>query len=514
MKERRSTNRPSYSTFETNQANLALTRDCDQRKPADAPGRLRREVGLVSAVGLLVGMAIGSGIFTTPGIVFKNSGSAGVALLIWLLAGVISILGGLCYTEMAALLPAAGGSYAYVTAGSKALGRYGDIVPFMHGWSMLMIADPMNAAFQGITFASYALSPLYGDCSQPYTVKVLVALTFTALGTALNCFSVKTSAWVQNVLSALKCLVLVSIIITGSVWLFKGNYAIFLVLSYWHRCSEYKTALPFLTDIYRCNQMQHVTYIAEEISNPTRTIPLALTSGILVVSLINILSNLAYFAVLDAGTVAKSEAIAVSFAAVTWGTAAASCFPVVVAISAFGNLCGGFFSSSRLILAAARQGQMPSVFSLVTVKSSVPLTSVLLRGFLSLVYTFAGSVSFILNSLFFMVALNETLTMICFLVLRYSMKDAPRPFRVPTALPVFYLVILILLVVIPLTNPSEYMQYVVVVVGYLVGVLCYVLFIRFDATFPGDEAIFINIQKCLMCVPCLNELESMLKERL
>ncbi|KAG0428322.1 hypothetical protein HPB47_024685 [Ixodes persulcatus] len=157
---------------------------------------------------------------------------------------------------------------------------------------------------------------------------------------------------------------------------------------------------------------------------------------------------------------------------------------------------------------------MPSVFSLVTVKSSVPLTSVLLRGFLSLVYTFAGSVSFIINSLFFVVALNEALTMICFLVLRYSMKDAPRPFRVPTALPVFYLVILILLVVIPLTSPSEYMQYVVVVVGYLVGVLCYVLFIRFDATFPGAEAISINIQKCLMCVPCLNELEIMLKERL
>ncbi|KAM7300392.1 b(0,+)-type amino acid transporter 1-like [Ixodes scapularis] len=413
---------------------------------------------------------------------------------------------------MAALLPAAGGSYAYVTAGSKAMGRYGDIVPFMHGWSMLMMADPMNAAFQGITFASYALSPVYGDCSQPYTVKVLVALTFTALGTALNCFSVKTSAWVQNVLSALKFLVLVSIIITGSVWLFKDNKLLdspFFTLN----TNPANIVEAFYGALTCYSGWQHVTYIAEEISDPNRTIPLALTSGILVVSLINIFSNLAYFVVLDADTVAKSEAIAVSFAAVTWGTAAASCFPVIVAISAFGNLCGGFFSSSRLILAAARQGQMPSVFSLVTVKSSVPLTSVLLRGFLSLVYTFAGSVSFIINSLSFVVALNETLTMICFLVLRYSMKDAPRPFRVPTALSVFYLVILILLVVIPLTSPSEYMQYVVVVVGYLVGILCYVLFIRFDATFPGADAISIIIQKCLMCVPCLNELEIMLKER-
>ncbi|CAN7948598.1 unnamed protein product [Ixodes hexagonus] len=259
---------------------------------------------------------------------------------------------------------------------------------------------------------------------------------------------------------------------------------------------------------------QCITFVAEEISNPTRTIPLALMLGILALMMINVFANLAYFVVLDAYTVASSEAITVSFAEATWGMAAASCIPVIVAISAFGNLCGGFFSSSRLILAAARQGHMPSVFSLITVNSSAPLTSVLLRGFLSLLYTFAGSISFIVYSMALVFTVNEIMTMICFLVLRWSMKDAPRPYRVPIALPVFFLVVLFMLVGIPLASPPGYMQYVVVMIGYLVGVSFYVLFIRYNVIFPGAETISINIQKCLMCVPCVNELELMIKERL
>ncbi|EEC05432.1 amino acid transporter, putative, partial [Ixodes scapularis] len=120
----------------------------------------------------------GSAIFTTPSIVFSNSGSAGVALAIWCLAGFKAMIEVLCYAELATLLPVAGGGYAYITAGSRSLGRYGDIVPFMYAWSSLIISDPMSAAFQGLTFSSYALSIVYGDCTPTYTTKLITALTF------------------------------------------------------------------------------------------------------------------------------------------------------------------------------------------------------------------------------------------------------------------------------------------------------------------------------------------------
>ncbi|CAN7993845.1 unnamed protein product [Ixodes pacificus] len=84
----------------------------------------------------------------------------------------------LCYAELSTLLPVAGGGYAYITAGSRPLGRYGDIIPFMYAWSSLIILDPMSAAFQGLTFASYALSIVYGDCIPAYTTKLITALTF------------------------------------------------------------------------------------------------------------------------------------------------------------------------------------------------------------------------------------------------------------------------------------------------------------------------------------------------
>ncbi|KAM7299674.1 Y+L amino acid transporter 2 [Ixodes scapularis] len=197
--------------------------ELDASSPAQTAPTLKREVGLFSAIAVLIGMTIGSGIFTTPSIVFKNAGSAGIALFIWCLAGFKALIEVLCYAELATLLPAAGGSYAYITAGSRSLGRYGDIIPFMYAWSCMIISDPMSAAYQGLTFASYALSVVYGDCVPAYTTKLITALTFIALGTALNCISVKTSARVQDVLATFKCAALVSIIVSGAVSAFRVN---------------------------------------------------------------------------------------------------------------------------------------------------------------------------------------------------------------------------------------------------------------------------------------------------
>lgn len=478
---------------------------------AEAPS-LKREVGLWSAVALVIGSIIGSGIFVTPSSVFRNSGSIGVDLAVWLVCGVLTIIGGLCYAELATLLPASGGDYAYLTAASKFMGRYGDVLPFLQMWCNSIVLDPMSGALQGLTFASYALSVVYTTCPAPYEVTVLVALTFTSLATAVNCFSVKASARVQDILSTIKCLVLVAIIITGAAFAFSSSHfqdeAIFRKPE-----SARDLVVAFYGALYSYGGWKQVCQIAEEVSEPNKNILRATLIGILSVTAIYMLTNVAYFIVLDAKTFAHSEAIAVSFANATWGSLSANFIPVAVSISTFGTLCAGFFSNARVILAAARQGHLPPIFSCITVETSTPLSGVMLRGILALAFTFIGSISYLIEAAVFLEIVWDIAVTICLFTLRYTMKDAKRPFTVPLPLAVVKFALSVALVVIPLLRPVNYIQYFAILALFLAGAAYYIIFMVFLTSVPGSRQVTMIIQKLLVSAPCTNELEIILKEK-
>lgn len=484
-----------------------------QPKPSKAEATsLKREVGLWSAVALVIGSVIGSGIFVTPSSVFRNSGSIGVDLAVWLVCGVLTVIGGLCYAELATLLPTSGGDYAYLTAASKCMGRFGDALPFLQMWCHSLVLDPMSGALQGLTFASYALSVVYTTCPPPYEVTVIVALTFTSLATAVNCFSVKTSARVQDILSSIKCLVLVSIIITGAAFAFKSNHfedeAIFKKPE-----SARELVVAFYGALYSYGGWKQICLIAEEVSEPNKNILRSTLMGILSVTAIYMLTNVAYFIVLDARTFAHSEAIAVSFATATWGSLSANVIPVAVSISTFGTLCAGFFANARVILAAARQGHLPPIFSCITLETSTPLSGVMLRGILALAFTFIGSISYLIEAAVFLEIVWDIAVMLCLFTLRYTMKDAKRPFTVPLPLAVVKFALSIALVVIPLLRAENYVQYFAILALFLAGSVYYIIFIAFATSVPGSGPVTRFIQKLLLSAPCTNELEITLKEK-
>ncbi|KAG0427187.1 hypothetical protein HPB47_025748 [Ixodes persulcatus] len=499
---------PPASAFRANELFKEKDGHCDpQQRDAGAPIQLKREVGLFSATALLIGAVIGSGVFITPSLVFKNSGSAGVAIIVWSVSGLTTILGGLCYAELGSLLPASGGDYAYLTACGKSFGKIGDVLPFFYAWSFVIILDPMTAALQGLTFSSYALSVVYPDCNPPYSVTVMVALAFISLATAVNCFSVKTSARVQDVLSVIKCLVLIAIIITGAAFATRAN------IENKFDANLFKVLL--FTQIFRGRgRGTQIAFIAGEISDPTRNLPRALFCGILTVTAIYVLTNVAYFIVLDAATVINTEAIAVTFATVTWGPVAATLIPIAVSVCAFGTLFAASFVNARVILAAARQGHLPTACSLVSVKTSVPLAATLLRGILSLAYTFAGSVGFIVESCAFLYNVYEICGILCLFVLRSSMKDAPRLYRAPTVLALTKLLISMSLVIMPLVNVDEYMQYVLIAAVFGAGAVYYTVFVVWGMSIPGARPLTVLVQKLLMSATCANELESLLKDKM
>ncbi|EEC02503.1 amino acid transporter, putative, partial [Ixodes scapularis] len=227
--------------------------------------------------------------------------------------------------------------------------------------------------------------------------------------------------------------------------------------------------------------------------------------GIAVVTVLSLLVNVAYFVVLGPATVANSEAIAVSFATATWGTAGAILIALAVTISTFGSMTAGFFSGARAMLAMARNGHLPAIFGCINVRSSVPLTSLLLRCFLALVYAFTGSVDSLVPNMMFVFCIINALIVSSFFVLRVTMKNEPRPFRVPTIFPVLWLVFLVFLSVSSIVWSVEHMQHGIMVALFVSGAIYYTLFAHFKLRLPAAEVVTCFVQKLLLSAPCFSD---------
>ncbi|KAM7299687.1 large neutral amino acids transporter small subunit 1-like [Ixodes scapularis] len=214
--------------------------------------------------------------------------------------------------------------------------------------------------------------------------------------------------------------------------------------------------------------------------------------GMLIATLLVFLYNLFLFTVLDSAAMASTEVVAVTFVAATWGSKAATLMPVLISVGVFGTSCAVFFANSRVILAAARQRHFPAIFSTVNVDSGVPLTSLLLRALLSVLYTFLGSVTFIVEALPLIYALNNGLILVSFFVLRVSMRDAPRPYRAPTVLAAIHVFTYLIPLGARLVQPVHFLPFAFLAGGSIAGCVYYVVFVRlsgiiYDSFAHGGE---------------------------
>lgn len=462
---------------------------------------LKRELGLFSATAVVIGSVIGSGIFVSPNLVLAYSGSIGADLLIWVGAGAMAIIQAMCMAELGALIPASGGDYAFLCAAGDTLGRPGDFVSFMYAWCRILVADPLGGTLQGLAFATYALRLVYPSCDPPYSVTVLVAFSFCALATALNGVSLGMSSKLQNVLVVAKIVVMLAIVATGILVAFTGR-------NNFH--GPFFTSQTTVTSLANAYFAAYVTteggasvcYIGEEVKNPTRILPWALFLGMLTVVSLYILTNIAYFIVLETNDILASEAVALTFGVESWGTPGAIIMPIVVSFSAFGTLSAGFFSNSRLAFAAARKGHLPSFLSLVSVKTSVPTASLLLRGAMASALTFIGSLGAAVNSFMLFTAIFNMFTMLALVRLRFTMKHAPRTLTVPYVFVAVTFLVNLGAVVLGFMQSTDYIILVFVGSVFVSGAILYVVFHVFKCTLPGSSSVSLFLQKLCLCQPC------------
>lgn len=396
---------------------------------------LKKEIGLTSACGIIVGNIIGSGIFVSPKGVLENAGSVGLALIVWIVTGVITAIGALCYAELGVTIPKSGGDYSYVKD------IFGGLAGFLRLWIAVLVIYPTNQAVIALTFSNYVLQPLFPTCLAPEAGLRLLAAFCLLLLTWVNCASVRWATRVQDVFTAGKLLALGLIIIMGIVQICKGEYYWLEpknAFDYFQKPDIGLIALSFLQGSFAYGGWNFLNYVTEELVDPYKNLPRAIFISIPLVTFVYVFANIAYVTAMSPQELLASNAVAVTFGEKLLGVMA-WIMPISVALSTFGGVNGSLFTSSRLFFAGAREGHLPSLLAMIHIERCTPIPALLFTCVSTLLMLVTSDIYTLINYVGFINYLFYGVTVAGQIVWRWKKPDIPRPIKVNLIFPVIYL---------------------------------------------------------------------------
>uniref|UniRef100_A0A452IE91 Solute carrier family 7 member 13 n=1 Tax=Gopherus agassizii TaxID=38772 RepID=A0A452IE91_9SAUR len=458
--------------------------------------QLKRTIGYFDGVNFIIGTIVGAGIFVSPtGVLQYSLLNVGVALSIWTACGVISLMGALCYAELGTALPLSGGEYSHI---KRALGS---LPAFIFIWTA-MFTKPASNATRALLFAEYATQPFYGVCHAPELLKKCLALTVLWSLGILNGRSVKMATWVQTVFTVLKMMALSVIGIGGIVLLVRGRKENLVRFE-----NAFSSEIPdasqiaeaFFQGLYAYGGWWSLNYMAEEMINPSRNIPLTVMTALPAVTLFYLLVNISYLTVLTPKEIVSSVAVAVTWAdrvipSVAW------VIPVSVAASIFGALNSSMFTLGRLSYAGSQSGHLPVLISMLNVHYWTPAPAMIFSTIIASIFIIPADLITLTNYFGFSVWLMVGLTCASLIVLRYREPTLQRPYKV--FLPVAFVMVAVslFLVLAPIVWAPK-MQYIYALLFMLGGLLVYLPFVHFKLHFDFVDKITCYLQLLLEVSP-------------
>ncbi|CAK9296426.1 unnamed protein product [Gordionus sp. m RMFG-2023] len=410
--------------------------------------KMRKDIGLLSGIAINVGIMIGSGIFVSPTTVLINTGSVGLALIVWGLCGIFSFLGALCYAELGTSFPSSGGEYTYI------MSAFGSVPAFLYVWMCLLVLTTAGKAANALTFSQYAIDPILVSCGTPPMITKLVAVCLISFLVYINCRKVKLATRIQKFFTICKLFALLVIIIVGGYELYKGNYKRFSPYNAFQG-SNYKPgkiALASYSGLYAYSGWNSLNCVTEEVKNPYKNLPKSLFLSIVIVTLIFVATNMAYMSVLSPYEMINSNVVAMSFIEKSLGYGYSIAISVFVALTIFGSLNGSILVSSRIFFAAARNGHFPQLFSMINVNFLTPTAALFFIGVVTSIFCLSANILTLINYYSFSEAFFSLLTILALIYMRYKNPDLERPFKVNIIVPIVFAVIYLFLLTFPFTT--------------------------------------------------------------
>ena len=385
--------------------------------------QLLRTLRLQDLVMLIVGAVIGSGIFLVPAEILRQThNSVGVASLVWIAGGLLSILGALTYGELAAMKPETGGLYVYVRDG------FGPLAAFLYGWATFIAIASGSIASLAVAFSSYlsAIVPL-----SPVAEKV-VAVAVIAFLTAVNVWGTRKSSDLQNWTTLIKLVMIVGLC-AALLFLGRGYYS--MAHSLWTEPLSgsllSRFGIAMIAVLWAYEGWQFATYSAGEVIDPEKNFPRALLASVLFLAGIYLLANLGYLAALGPARAANSETIAAAATSAVLGSSASKVIALIIMISVFSGLNSIPLTAPRIFYAMAKDGIFFHKLAEVHPRFHTPAVAIIALGAWSAVLALMGKFQQLISYAMFVAWIFYGLGAAAIFVYRRKFPDMPRPYRVP-----------------------------------------------------------------------------------
>src|SRR5918993_127656 len=462
-----------------------------QSEPVTSPpSEFIRGIGPLAAISLVVGSMIGSGIFIVSADIGRqvSDWGPGALLLVWLITGAMTVTGALAYSELAAMMPKAGGQYVFLREGlSPAAG-------FLYGWTLFTVIQTGTIAAVAVAFGRFlnvlvpSITPdvflSLGQIHLPGAADAVqlglspqrvVAIIMIAVLTLLNIRGVKLGAAVQTVFSVAKIGALAVLVLLGLTLFRQPDIAAANFSSFWGTGDWTLAVLPVIGaamvgSLFSSDAWNNVTFAAAEVRNPTRNLPRALAIGTGLVSALYILANVAYLNILpfygdpNGADVlsrglqyAAQDRVGTAAIEVALGSGAAAIMAVAILFSTFGCNNGLILAGPRVYYAMARDNLFFERAGTLHPPYRTPVFGLVAQALWTMVLCLSGTYSELLNYVVFAALIFYLLTTVSLFRLRRLQPDLPRPVRAfgYPVLPALYIMAIAFLLVVLLADPQQ-----------------------------------------------------------